>query len=128
MRVLIPYIAVFCGAGIGGLLRDAVNRLGLKLGAAFPWTTLFINVSGGLAMGLITGWFVYRGLTGHNLRLFLTTGLLGGYTTFSAFSLEAVLLWDRGQAPAAAVYMASSVALSVGAAFLGLVLIRQLPG
>ena len=127
MRVLIGYITVFFGAGIGGLLRHAANRAGVQLGMAFPWSTLCVNVSGSLAMGLIAGWFVFRGQSGQTLRLFLTTGVLGGYTTFSAFSLDAALLWERGQMWGSAFYIASSVFLSLAGVFLGLAIIRHLP-
>ncbi len=79
-------------------------------------------------MGLIAGWFAFRtdvGLTQHT-RLFLTTGILGGFTTFSAFSLDAALLWERGAAGAAATYVAGSVVLSIAAVFAGLWLIRTI--
>jgi fluoride exporter len=92
MHILFGYVVVFCGAGIGGALRHAANRAGMHLGLSFPWSTICINISGCLAMGLIAGWFAFRGQAGQTLRLFLTTGILGGYTTFSAFSLDAALL------------------------------------
>ncbi|MBV8739144.1 MAG: fluoride efflux transporter CrcB [Alphaproteobacteria bacterium] len=127
MRTLIGYITVFFGAGIGGALRHAANRAGAQFGMTFPWSTLCVNVSGSLAMGLIAGWFAFRGQSGQTLRLFLTTGLLGGYTTFSAFSLDAALLWERGEVWASLSYIASSVLLSFAGVFLGLAIIRQLP-
>jgi CrcB protein len=127
MSVLFGYITVFFGAGIGGLLRLAANRTGILLSLSFPWSTLFVNVSGSLAIGLIAGWFALRGQAGQTLRLFLTTGVLGGYTTFSTFALDTALLWERGQVWGTAFYVASSVLLSIGGAFLGLAIIRQLP-
>ncbi len=127
MRLLIGYITVFFGAGIGGVLRHAVNRAGMQFGIAFPSSTLCVNVSGSLVMGLIAGWFAFRGQSGQTLRLFLTTGILGGYTTFSAFTLDAALLWERGQVWGSVVYVASSVALSFVGVFLGLAIIRNLP-
>jgi CrcB protein len=127
MSVLFGYITVFFGAGIGGLLRLAANRTGILLSMSFPWSTLFVNVSGSLAIGLIAGWFALRGQAGQTLRLFLTTGVLGGYTTFSAFALDTALLWERGQAWGSAFYVASSVLLSIAGVFLGLAIIRQLP-
>jgi fluoride exporter len=127
MSVLFGYITVFFGAGIGGLLRLAANRAGIYLSLSFPWSTLFVNVSGSLAIGLIAGWFALRSQAGQTLRLFLTTGILGGYTTFSAFALDTALLWERGQAWGSVFYVASSVLLSIAGVFLGLAIIRQLP-
>jgi fluoride exporter len=127
MSVLFGYITVFFGAGIGGMLRLAANRTGVYLGPLFPWSTLFVNASGSLAIGLIAGWFAFRGQAGQTLRLFLTTGVLGGYTTFSAFALDTALLWERGQVWRSALYVLSSVLLSIAGAFLGLAIIRQLP-
>jgi CrcB protein len=127
MSVLFGYITVFFGAGIGGMLRLAANRAGILLSLSFPWSTLFVNVSGCLVIGLIAGWFALRGQAGQTLRLFLSTGILGGYTTFSAFALDTVLLWERGQVWRSAFYVLSSVLLSIAGAFLGLAIIRQLP-
>ncbi len=125
MSVLFGYIAVFFGAGIGGLLRHAANRAGVHLGLSFPWSTLCVNVSGSLAIGLIAGWLAHRGQPGQTLRLFLTTGILGGYTTFSAFSLDTILLYQRGELGLAALYVILSVALSVGGLLAGLTLVRH---
>jgi CrcB protein len=125
--LLLGYLTVFFGAGIGGMLRHAANRAGMQLGLNFPWSTLCVNVSGSLAMGLIAGWFALRGQSGQALRLFLTTGILGGYTTFSAFSLDAALLWERNQWWSSAGYAAASVLLSVAGVFAGLAVIRHLP-
>jgi CrcB protein len=127
MRILFGYITVFFGAGIGGLLRHTANRAGVHFGLSFPWSTLCVNVTGSLAIGLIAGWLAFRGHAGQNLRLFLTTGILGGYTTFSAFALDTALLWERGQVWGSAFYVGSSVLLSIAGAFLGLAIIRQLP-
>ena len=115
MTTLLSYVVVFVGAGIGGVLRHIANILGAGLlGTAFPWSTLIVNVGGGLAMGLLVGWFAFRAQgVEQAVRLFLTTGLLGGFTTFSAFSLDAVLLWERGQPWSAALYVLASVGLSL---------------
>jgi CrcB protein len=128
VRILIGYIIVFFGAGIGGMLRHAANRTGLHFGLAVPWTTFFVNVTGSLAIGLIAGWFAFRGQGGQSLQMFLTTGILGGYTTFSAFSLEAALLGQRGQVWGSTLYAAGSVLLSIAGVFLGLAVMRQLSG
>jgi CrcB protein len=127
VRLLFGYVTVFFGAGIGGALRHAVNRAGTQLGMALPSSTLCVNVSGSLVMGLIAGWFAFRGQAGQTLRLFLTTGILGGYTTFSAFSLDAALLWERGQVWGTVFYVVTSVLLSLVGVFLGLAIIRHLP-
>jgi CrcB protein len=119
------YIVVFLGAGIGGALRHGVNSAALRLGlVAFPVATLFINVVGSLAMGLIAGWFAMRGQAPQSWRLFLTTGVLGGFTTFSAFSLETVLLWERGEVGAALAYVSASVVAALAGLAAGLWLIR----
>lgn len=87
------YFLVFIGAGIGGALRHGVNVLSLSLfGMGFPYGTLFINVIGSALMGVVIGLFAGSNLSGQDTRLFLTTGILGGFTTFSTFSLETVTL------------------------------------
>jgi fluoride exporter len=119
-------LAVALGGALGALLRFGTGKLMLTwLGPAWPWGTLSVNVVGGLVMGLVTGWAAQRGLP-TDMKLFLTTGLLGGFTTFSAFSLETVQMLERGEHGAAAAYVAASVLLSVGALLLGLKLIRAL--
>ena len=124
MHTLLGYLVVFLGAGLGGMFRHGVNRVALASGASYPWNTLAINVTGGLVMGLFAGWWAFRGEAGQTLRLFLTTGLVGGFTTFSAFSLDAALLWERGQAWGAVFYVGSSVVLSIAGVFIGLVIMR----
>lgn len=119
-------MVVFLGAGLGGVLRHGVNRLvPLLIAAPFPTATLIVNVVGSLVMGLLTGWFAFRGeQSGQEMRLFLTTGILGGFTTFSTFSLDTAVLWERGQMLQAASYMLGSVALSLAAVFVGLAIVR----
>lgn len=121
------YVIVFIGAGIGGMLRHGINTLGLRLaGADFPYATMTINILGSLAMGLIAGYFAFRGGEGvfgamsQHWRLFLTTGVLGGFTTFSAFSLDFATLFERGAMGGAAVYLVVSVAGSLVAVFAAL--------
>lgn len=119
------YLIVFIGAGLGGAIRHGVNNVSARfLGTGFPWGTLTINVIGSLAIGLIAGYFAFKGEASQAWRLFLTTGILGGFTTFSAFSLDIVLLYERGNLGLAALYVLGSVLLSITAVFLGLVLMR----
>ena len=122
------YLIVFLGAGIGGALRHGVNVWSAHiLGMEFPFGTLFVNVVGSLFMGLIAGWFAfYSTMAGsQELRLFLTTGILGGFTTFSAFSLDVALLWERHDFARLFGYVSVTFIASVGALFLGLFLMRQ---
>ncbi len=123
---MLAFLVVFLGAGLGGALRHAVNLLAFRLtGASFPAGTLFVNVSGSFVMGLLAGWFALRGEAPQALRLFLATGILGGFTTFSAFSLDVALLWQRGEPGMAALYIGASVVLSLAGVFAGLALIRM---
>lgn len=121
------FLVVFLGGGLGAAARHGVNLLGAQWGnLRFPWGTLLINVVGSLLIGVLAEWFALRTQLPQPLRLFLITGVLGGFTTFSAFSLEVGLLLERGQALAAAGYVAASVLGGVGAMFLGTLLVRQL--
>ena len=118
------WVLVFVGGGLGAMARHAMNRAGLALlGPGFPWWTLAVNVLGSFLIGLLAGLFG-AWETGHNLRLFLTTGFLGGFTTFSAFSLDALTLWERGAMLQAGLYVLASMILSLLAAALGLLLTR----
>jgi len=126
MNFLFSSLVVFCGAGLGGLLRYAVSRAALALGVAFAWSTLLVNVTGCLMMGVIAGWFALRREgSGLAVQMFLTTGVLGGYTTFSAFSLEVALFYERGQLGVAALYVFASVLASLLGVFVGLGVIRS---
>jgi fluoride exporter len=123
------YFVVFLGAGCGGALRHAVNLGCMRFcGPGFPWGTLTINAVGSFLMGALAAWLAYR--AGEDwtqpARLFLATGVLGGFTTFSAFSLDAVLLWQRGDAGLAAAYVLGSLLLSLGGLVAGLALVRTL--
>jgi len=120
------FLIVFLGGGLGAALRHGVNIASARtLGTAFPYATLFENVTGSLVMGILAAYFAFKGDASQSWRLFLTTGILGGYTTFSAFSLDAVLLYQRGELGLAALYVLASVALSIGGLFAGLALVRQ---
>ena len=119
------HLAVFAGAGLGGLLRHLVNRAAVSYGSSFPWwSTLFVNITGSFALGLLAGWFAYRGEASQTARLFLTTGILGGYTTFSAFSLDAALLVERGETASAVLYIVGTVVCAIAGVFAGLHLFR----
>jgi CrcB protein len=120
------YVIVFAGAGIGGALRHGVNLAGARLfGFGFPFGTLIVNILGSLLMGLLAGYFAYRTGIPQHLRLFLTTGILGGFTTFSAFSLDAALLMERHAYGLAAAYVAVSVAVSIAALFAGMAIFQS---
>ncbi|MBS0526391.1 MAG: fluoride efflux transporter CrcB [Proteobacteria bacterium] len=119
------YLVVFVGAGVGGMLRHFMNIWIAKLaGTHFPMHTLVINVTGSIVMGMVAALFALKGgATGH-LRLFLATGILGGYTTFSSFSLDAVLLWERHDYLLATYYIGGSVVLSLLGLVAGLWIVR----
>jgi fluoride exporter len=122
-------VLVFLGAGLGGALRHAVDVGAARLfGTGFPWGTLSVNVLGGFAMGVLAGWLALKAGEGWTqpVRLFLATGILGGFTTFSAFSLDAVILWNRGESAIAATYVLASVVLSIGGLLAGLFIVRVL--
>lgn len=116
------WLAVVCGGGGGALLRWLVST---RLNSAFPFGTLCVNVVGSFAIGLLYVWLSERG-AGEALRSGILVGLLGGFTTFSAFSLETVSLIERGEVKTALLYAASSLIICVFAAFLGLGLARSL--
>lgn len=125
MNAPYSYLLVFLGAGLGGALRHAFNGLAARVvGSDFPTGTLVINVVGSLAIGLLAGYFAFKGESTQSMRLFLTTGLLGGFTTFSAFALETTHLLQRGQLGAALGYACGSVALSVAGVFVGLAVMK----
>jgi CrcB protein len=121
------YLLVFIGGGLGSSLRHLINVVSIRaLGTAFPYHTFIINITGSTVMGLIAGYLAFKGEAAQSWRLFLMTGILGGYTTFSAFSLDAALLYERGEIGLALVYVLGSVALSLAGLFAGLALIRHL--
>jgi len=121
------YLLVFLGGGLGATLRHAVNVTCAKcIGTAFPYGTFIINISGSTVMGLIAGYLAFKGAASQPWRLFLMTGILGGYTTFSAFSLDTALLYERGELALAALYVVGSVVLSIAGLFAGLAVVRWL--
>jgi CrcB protein len=119
------YIVVFVGAGLGGMARHGLNVLVPRLvSTGLPVHTFIINVAGSFVMGLLAAYLALRGELPQEWRLFMTTGIMGGFTTFSAFSLETALLIERGAIAWAAAYVVGSVVFSIAALFLGLALVR----
>jgi len=126
-RSAMHYLLVFIGGGIGSTLRHILNIVIARLlGTGFPYHTFIINITGSTVMGLIAGYLAFKGEASQPWRLFLMTGVLGGYTTFSAFSLDAMLLYERGQLGLALLYVIGSVVLSIAGLFAGLALMRHL--
>lgn len=123
-----PVLLVFLGGGLGSVLRLFVLHLSrLWLPPSFPYGTLAVNVIGGFVAGMIATVLLARGSGGtDNASLFLLTGLLGGFTTFSAFSLDAFQLWQRGAATEAGLYVAGSVLLSIAGVVVGYAAVRAL--
>ena len=121
------FVLVALGGGLGASLRYGAGLWAERLFAGgWPYGTFFVNVTGSLVMGVLVGWFALKaGGGGDQMRLFLATGVLGGFTTFSAFSLEAANMMRAGDLGQAAGYVALSVALGIGALFLGLVLAQK---
>jgi CrcB protein len=121
------YVLVFVGGGLGATLRHFVNVTCARgLGTAFPYGTFFINITGSTVMGLIAGYLAFKGEASQPWRLFVMTGILGGYTTFSAFSLDTALLYERGEIGLALFYVLGSVIFSIAGLFAGLALVRHL--
>lgn len=118
---------VALGGALGSMARYGVNVLsGRVLGTDFPWHTLIVNVVGSFAMGALVALMALRWNVASDTRAFLTTGILGGFTTFSAFSLDFALLVERRDYVLAGSYAAASVILSLAAIMAGLALVRQL--
>lgn len=119
-------LAVAAGGAAGSALRYVtMSAVGHWLGAGFPWGTLVVNALGSFVMGVLVEVWALTWTASPELRAFLAVGVLGGFTTFSTFSLDVVYLIERQQTTAAAGYVAASLALSVGFLFLGLMLMRQ---
>lgn len=121
------FLLVFLGAGLGGTARHAVNMVAMRgFGPNFPVGTMVVNQIGALLMGLLIGILAHRSEASAGIRLFLATGFLGGFTTFSTFALDAVILIERGETGAAIGYILGSVLLSLLALGMGVVLARIL--
>jgi CrcB protein len=123
--MIILWVAL--GGAMGAAARYSVNVWsGRTLGTAFPWHTLAVNIIGCFAMGLMVELMALKFNVGNETRAFLTTGVLGGFTTFSAFSLDFALLVERKSYGLAGAYAAGSMILSLAAVFAGLYLVRAL--
>lgn len=120
-------LVVAVGGALGSIARYLVSvAAGRLFGPDFPWGTLTVNVVGSFAMGVFVGLLALRLDGSTALRLFVAVGMLGGFTTFSSFSLDAVVLWERGAVFAAAGYVVASLVVSLGALAAGLALVRTL--
>ena len=118
---------VAAGGALGAAARYIVGvGSGRLLGFGFPWGTLTVNVLGCFLMGLLIEAMALRWSVGNELRAFLTVGVLGGFTTFSAFSVDVALLVERHAYTTAGFYLAASVGLSIAALFIGLAIVRAL--
>ena len=119
--------AVAVGGAIGAAGRHVFNQQMARLfGLNFPWGTFGVNILGSFVMGLVIGFFALKYDPSPEIRSFITTGILGGFTTFSAFSLDAANMIERGDPGLAALYVAGSVAGAIGALFIGLWIARAL--
>lgn len=126
---MMRFLLVALGGALGSMARYGLGVLAARLapGAAWPWGTFGANLIGGLLMGLLAGWLALRaGAHQENIRLFAAVGVLGGFTTFSAFSLETALMIERRELALACAYVAASVVLAIAALFVGLMIARKL--
>ncbi len=124
---MLNYAIVFIGAGIGGALRHGVNIAVFRyIGPGIGYGTVIVNIVGSFAMGALAAYFTFRGGAAQQWRLFVATGILGGFTTFSSFSLDAALYYERGEIGNALLYIAASLVISIAALFAGLFIVRQL--
>lgn len=128
MSALFGYFVVFLGGGLGAAARHWVNRTAMNIvGPDYPAGTLAVNIVGSMAMGMLASWFAFRGeTTTAPERLFLTTGVLGGFTTFSAFSNETMNLWREGESLLAAANVTAHLVLCFGAVWLSRALAFQI--
>lgn len=121
-------LLVFVGGGLGSVARYLTGVAAMKgFGPGWPYGTFAVNILGGLIMGLLVGWLALRGgADQERWRVLIGVGVLGGFTTFSSFSLETALMLERRDYGAAAGYAGASVVLAIGALFLGLLAARRI--
>lgn len=123
---MIASIAAIAGGGaLGAVLRHSVNQGAMHyFGTSYPLGTIGVNIIGSFIMGLLISYFAHIWQPSAEVKAFLVTGLLGAFTTFSTFSLDFVLLWERGDEMAAFVYVLASVFFAIGAMLFGMAVIR----
>ena len=119
-----PIILVMSGGALGAAMRYGLSRALPLTAGDWPWATFAANVLGGLAMGVLAAWVLRGDNSAESLRLFVGVGVLGGFTTFSAFSLEMMQMIERGQGVMAAGYAVASVLLALAALFAGMILAK----
>lgn len=122
------FLLVAAGGALGSMARFGLGLLAARLvpNTAWPMGTFAANILGGLAMGLLVGWLAFKGgAHQETIRLFAAVGVLGGFTTFSSYSLEAVMMIERRDYALAAAYVVGSVVLAVAALFIGLMVARR---
>lgn len=119
-------LSIAAGGAVGAVLRHFAGLASLRLiGPDFPWGTVFVNIIGSFIMGALVAVFAHVWQPAQEVKAFLTVGLLGALTTFSTFSLDTAMLWERGNLMATGLYVAGSVGLSIAALFAGLYLVRS---
>jgi CrcB protein len=120
-------LAIAAGGALGSVLRHFLNgAIGGPAGTGFPWGIFIINILGSFVMGVLVSFFAHFWEPRQSIRAFLTVGILGGFTTFSTFSLDAVMLLERGSYGASAVYISGSVGISLAGLVAGQMLVRML--
>ena len=123
------FLLIFLGGGLGASCRHLINLQAARhFGLSFPFGTLAVNVLGSAIMGMVIEGAALRWHLSQDLRLFLITGVLGGFTTFSAFSLDSAVLWERGRADLALLYVGATLILSLGAIALAMYGMRRALG
>ena len=120
-------LAIAVGGGLGSVLRHLLNNaVGGAAGTGFPWGILIINVLGSFVMGVLISVFAHTWEPPQSMRAFLTVGILGGFTTFSTFSADSVLLLERGAFGPAAFYVFGSVGMGLAALYAGMLIVRMI--
>jgi len=116
-------LAIAAGGAIGAVSRHVLNGL---FAGPFPWGIMLCNVAGSIVMGMLIALFADSVSVSPTMKAFLTVGILGGFTTFSTFSMDAVLLWERGAVLPAAFYTLGSVVLGIGGLVAGMMIVKGL--